>query len=119
MSSKSIRLTKATRKHMCRTYHLLPHQVLEAEQISIRNRLIDTETKRQQLLQQLEEVNGRSEFTHLLKTKLPQLNHLIERLTNELHRISREISYEHQRHLHHYNPDVYGPPTDQPRPDQP
>ena len=98
MPNKALRLSKATRTHLCRSFHLLPHQLLAAEQTSLMNRLEDTKEERLQLLQQLEETNDRQEFNHLLKKELPKLDRLIERLTNELHRLSNDYSTELQKH---------------------
>ena len=98
MPNKALRLSKATRTHLCRSFHLLPHQLLAAEQTSLMNRLEDTKEERLQLLQQLEETNDRQEFNHLLKKELPKLDRLIERLTNELQRLQADYSTELQKH---------------------
>ena len=98
---------------MCRTYHLLPHQVLAAEQLSLRNRLEDLQQQRTLIQQQLESVSERGEFNHLLKTELPQINNLIDRITNELHRLSIEYQAAHQQHLHNFDPTVFASPDQQ------
>ena len=98
MPNKPLRLTKSTRIHICKTFHLLPHQLLAAEQTSLRNRLEDTKEERLRLLQQLEDTEDRQEFNHLLKKELPKLDRLIERLTNELQRLQADYSTELQKH---------------------
>ena len=67
MPRTSLSLTKATRLHTCKTFHLLPHQLLAAEQVSLRNRLEDALDERTALLLQLEQTEERQEFNHLLK----------------------------------------------------
>ena len=98
MPNKALRLTKSSRNHICKTFHLLPHQLLAAEQTSLRNRLEDTKEERLRLLQQIEDTEDRQEFNHLLKKELPKLDRLIERLTNEVHRLSNDYSTELQKH---------------------
>jgi len=103
MPRKSLTLTKANRLHTCKSFHLLPHQLLAAEQVSLRNRLDDALDERIALLQQLEATEERQEFNHLLKKELPKLDRLIQRLTDELQRISSEYSKELQSHLDSHN----------------
>jgi predicted RNase H-like nuclease (RuvC/YqgF family) len=98
MPNKTLRLSKATRTHLCKTFHLLPHQLLAAEQTSLRNRLEDTKEERLRLLQQIDETEDRQGFNHLLKKELPKIDRLIERLTNELYRLSNDYSTELQKH---------------------
>ncbi len=120
MPNKALRLSKATRSHLCKTFHLLPNQLLAAEQTSLRNRLEDTKEERLRLLQQLEETNDRQELNHLLKKELPKNDRLIERLTNELQRLQTEHSEELQKHITknlkpYTDPPFPRPTTDRPR----
>ncbi len=62
------------------------------------NRLEDTKEERLRLLQQIEDTEDRQEFNHLLKKELPKIDRLIERLTNELHRLFSDYSTELQKH---------------------
>ncbi len=103
MPRRSLTLTKANRLHTCKTFHLLPHQLLAAEQVSLRNRLDDALDERTALLQKLEVSEERQEFNHLLKKELPKLDKLIQRLTDELQRISSEYSKELKSHLDSHN----------------
>ena len=103
MPRKPLTLTKATRLHTCKTFHLLPHQLLAAEQVSLRNRLDDALDERTALLLQLEKTEERQEFNHILKKELPKLDKLIQRLTDELQRISSDYSKELKTHLDSHN----------------
>jgi dihydrodipicolinate synthase/N-acetylneuraminate lyase len=99
----SLSLSKAARTYVSKTYHLLPHQVLAAEQLSLRNRLEDKRSEKQKLLQQLELTDERQEFHYLLKKELPKLDQMIERLSNELQRISTEQSKRLKDHTDSHN----------------
>ena len=103
MPRNPLTLSKATRTYICRSFHLQLHELLAAEQVSLRNRLEDARNERQQLLQQIELTEERQEFNHLLKKELPKLDRLIERLTNELQRISNEHSKELTKQLDKQN----------------
>lgn len=100
---KKLTLTKATRRYACKAFHLLPHQVLGAELVSLRNRLEDATEKRSELLQVIEATQDRQEFNHLLKKELPKIERLIERLNNELKLTNDEYTKELQDHLDQVN----------------
>ena len=112
MPRTNLRLTKATRRNIIKSFQLLPHQVLEMERHSLKLRLEDAEKEEQQLMALIEATNGQRDFKHLVKTELPKLQRLIERMTNEIKRLTHDISYELNLHLHQQDPKVYRHPSD-------
>ena len=114
MPRSNLRLTKATRRNIIKNFELLPHQVLEMEQHSLKLRLEDAHKKEQQLLALIEATSGHQDFKHLAKTELPKLLRLIERMTNEIKQLNHDRSYELQLHLYKHDPTIYRHPNEYP-----
>jgi hypothetical protein len=117
MPRKSLRLTKATVRSICKHFHLLPSQVYEAEIVSLRHRLEDAQQKKTRLLKQIDSTTDRQILQQLRRTELPKTERLIHRFTNEITKARNQISRSIEEHLHQVNPSVYPAPGTRPKTD--
>lgn len=78
MTPKSLPLTKTARANVFNRCHLLPHQVIGSESISLPDRSMDARPNKELLIKEVQHAKDWQQFKCLLQTELIRLEQLID-----------------------------------------